>query len=66
MTEVISFQLLYCGLTGMSPTCVPVSIIGIPLANMFTLYVNVSSNVTHHFSLNKATTQKWTASTLST
>lgn len=65
MTKVISFQLLYCGLTGMSPTCVPVSIIGVPSANMFTLYVNVSSNVARHFSLNKTPSGNWTASILS-
>lgn len=64
MTDRSPFQLLYYGMTGMTPICVPVSIIGIPLANVFTLYVNVSSNVTH-FSLNKGSSG-WTASILST
>lgn len=35
------------------------------LANMFTLYVNVSQGGLQHFSLNKDTHQKWIASTLS-
>lgn len=61
----IPFQLLYYGVTsGISSVQVlPVSLYGIPLANMFTLYVNQSG--LHHFSLNKGSNQKWTASTLS-
>lgn len=40
-------------------------IVGIPLANMFTLYVNVNQGGLQHFSLNKGSNQKWMASTLS-
>lgn len=66
MTNLEPFQLWYCGMTGISPVCAPVTIYGIPSANTFTLYVNVSSTGAHHFSIVKPTTQKWTASTLST
>lgn len=61
----IPFQLLYYGATSgiSSVQSLPVSLYGIPLANMFTLYVNQSG--LQHFSLNKGTNQKWTASTLS-
>lgn len=61
----IPFQLLYYGVTsGISLVqLLPVSLYGIPLANMFTLYVNQSG--LQHFSLNKDSNQKWTASTLS-
>lgn len=61
----IPFQLLYYGVTSgiSSVQLLPVSLYGIPLANMFTLYVNQSG--LQHFSLNKGSNQKWTASTLS-
>lgn len=63
----IPFQLLYYGVTsGISLVqLLPVSLYGIPLANMFTLYVNVNQSGLQHFSLNKGSNQKWTASTLS-
>lgn len=61
----IPFQLLYYGVTSgiSSVQSLPVSLYGIPSANMFTLYVNQSS--LQRFSLNKGSNQKWTASTLS-
>lgn len=61
----IPFQLLYYGVTSgiSSVQLLPVSLYGIPLANVFTLYVNQSG--LYHFSLNKGSSQKWTASTLS-
>lgn len=63
----IPFQLLYYGvINGISSVqLLPVSLYGIPLANMFTLYVNVNQSGLQHFSLNKGSNQKWTASTLS-
>lgn len=63
----IPFQLLYYGVTSgiISVQLSPVSLYGIPLANMFTLYVNVSQGGIQHFSLNKGSNQKWIASTLS-
>lgn len=63
----IPFQLLYYGVTSgiSSVQLLPVSLYGIPLANMFTLYVNVGQGGLQHFSLNKGSSQKWTASTLS-
>lgn len=63
----IPFQLLYYGvISGISSVqSLPVSLYGIPLANMFTLYVNVNQSGLQHFSLNKGSNQKWTASTLS-
>jgi hypothetical protein len=61
----IPFQLLYYGVTSgiSSVQLLPVSLYGIPSANMFTLYVNHSG--LQHFGLNKGSNQKWTASTLS-
>lgn len=65
MTDMVPFQLLYYGVSNGTPTCISVAIVGIPSANMFTLYVNVSQGGLQHFSLNKGSNQKWTASTLS-
>lgn len=65
MTDMVPFQLLYYGVSNGTPTCTSVTIVGIPTANMFTLYVNVSQGGLQHFSLNKGFNQKWTASTLS-
>lgn len=66
MTDMVPFQLLYYGIANKTPTCSNVTIIGIPSANIFTLYVNVNQSGLRHFSLNKGTNQKWIASTLST
>ena len=63
MTDMVPFQLLYYGVSNGVPTCISVAIVGIPLANLFTLYVNQSG--LQHFSLNKSSNQKWIASTLS-
>lgn len=67
MTNNIPFQLLYYGVTsgGGLAQSLPVSLHGILLANMFILYVNVGQGGLQHFSLNKGSNQKWTASTLS-
>ena len=65
MTDMVPFQLLYYGVSNRMPTCASVTIIGIPMANLFTLYVNVSQGGLQHFSLNKGSNQKWIASTLS-
>lgn len=65
MTDMVPFQLLYYGLSNGAPIYTSVTIVGIPIANMFTLYVNVGQGGLQHFSLNKGTNQKWTASTLS-
>ena len=66
MTDMVPFQLLYYGIANKTPMCSNVIIVGIPSANLFTLYVNVSQSGLQHFSLNKGTNQKWIASTLST
>lgn len=65
MTDMVPFQLLYYGVSNDTPTCISVTIVGVPIANLFTLYVNVNQSGLHHFSLNKGFNQKWTASTLS-
>lgn len=65
MTDMVPFQLLYYGVSNGTPTCISVAIVGIPIANLFTLYVNVGQGGLQHFSLNKGSNQKWTASTLS-
>ena len=59
MTDMVPFQLLYYGVSN------GVTIVGIPIANLFTLYVNVSQGGLQHLSLNKGSNQKWIASTLS-
>lgn len=64
MTDMVPFQLLYYGASNGTPTCSSVTITGIPLANMFTLYVNVNQGGLQHFSLNKGSNQRWIASTL--
>lgn len=67
MTNNIPFQLLYYGVTsgGGLAQSLPVSLHGMPLANMFTLYVGINSTALTRLSINKVTS-KWTASTLST
>lgn len=65
MTDMVPFQLLYYGVSNGVPTCISVTIIGIPIANIFTLYVNVSQGGLQHFGLAKGSNQKWIASTLS-
>ena len=64
MTDMVPFQLLYYGASNGLPTCTSMTIVGIPIANMFTLYVNGRGGL-QHFSLNKVSNQKWIASTLS-
>lgn len=66
MTNNIPFQLLYYGVTsgGSLAQSLPVSLHGVPLANMFTLYVGVDITALTRLSINKAATSKWTASTL--
>lgn len=68
MTNNIPFQLLYYGVTsgGGLVQSLPVSLHGIPLANVFTLYVGINSTALTRLSINKTATSKWTASTLST
>lgn len=65
MTDMVPFQLLYYGVSNRMPTCTSVTIVGIPIANVFTLYVNTGQGGSQHFGLNKGSNQKWTASTLS-
>ena len=65
MTDMVQFQLLYYGVSNGTPICSSVTIAGIPIVNMFTLYVNINQGGLQHFSLNKGSNQKWIASTLS-
>ena len=66
MTNNIPFQLLYYGVTngGALIQSLPVSLHGVPLANIFTLYVSTNSTALTRFNINKATSKKWTASAL--
>lgn len=64
MTDMVPFQLLYYGVSNSVPTCTSVTIVGIPIVNMFTLYVNVNQGGLQYFSLIKDSNQKWIASTL--
>ena len=63
MTDMVPFQLLYYGIANSVPTCTNITILGIPLGNLFTLYVDTGNGL-QSFSLNKGTSQKWIASTL--
>lgn len=65
MIDVVPFQLLYYGVSSSVLTCISVAIVGIPTANVFTLYVNINQSGLQHFILNKGSNQKWTASRLS-
>lgn len=65
MTDMVPFQLLYYGESNSLPTCISMTIVGIPIANVFTIYVNISQGGLQHFSLNKGSNRKWMASTLS-
>ena len=64
MTDMVPFQLLYYGVSNGATTCISVTIGGIPIVNMFTLYVNVGQGGLQYFSLNKDSNKKWIASTL--
>ena len=64
MTDMVPFQLLYYGIANSIPMCTNITIVGIPLVNLFTLYVDTGNGL-QHFSLNKGSNQKWIASTLS-
>lgn len=68
MTNNIPFQLLYYGVTGGGSLAqsLPVSLHGMPLANVFTLYVGTNSTALARLSIDKDITSKWIASTLST
>lgn len=68
MTNNIPFQLLYYGVTsgGGLVQSLPVSLHGVPLVNIFTLYVGINSTALTRLSINKITASKWVASTLST
>lgn len=63
MIDMVPFQLLYYGIVNSVPTCTNITILGIPLGNLFTLYVDTDNGL-QSFSLNKGTNQKWIASTL--
>lgn len=63
MTDMVPFQLLYHGIVNSIPTCTNITILGIPLGNIFTLYVDTGYGL-QSFNLNKAANQKWIASTL--
>ena len=67
MTNNIPFQLLYYGVTsrGALAQSLPVSLYGVPLINMFTLYVGTNSTALTKLSIDKVNTSKWIASTLS-
>ena len=65
MIDMVPFQLLYYGVSNGMPTCISVTIVGFPIANLFTLYVNVSQGGLQHFAIDKDSNQKWIASRLS-
>lgn len=64
MTDMVPFQLLYYGLSNNVPTSTSVTIVGMPSADIFTLYVNAGRGGLQHFSLDKNFNRKWIASAL--
>lgn len=62
MMDMVPFQLLYYGVSNGLPTCTSMTILGFPIASLFTLYVNVGQGGLQHFSIDKASNQKWMAS----
>lgn len=68
MTNNIPFQLLYYGVTngGNTAQSLPVSLHGVPSADLFVLYVSTNSTALTRLSIIKDNISKWTASTLST
>ena len=66
MINNIPFQLMYYGVTsgGSLAQSLPVSLHGIPSANVFTLYVGTDNTALTRLGIDKAVSQKWTASTL--
>ena len=65
MIDMVPFQLLYYGISNNIPTCTSVTIIGVPIVSLFTLYVTVNQGGLQRFGLDKISNQKWIASTLS-
>lgn len=63
MIDMVPFQLLYYGIANSIPTCTNITILGIPVSNIFTLYVDTSNGL-QNFSLDKTISQKWIASAL--
>lgn len=63
MIDMVPFQLLYYGIANSIPTCTNITIVGIPVGNLFTLYVNTGNGL-QNFSLDKGINQKWIASIL--
>lgn len=64
MTNNIPFQLMFYGLRGSTPISAPITITGLPLGNMFTLYVILNSQTPYRFNLHKNSSLKWIASEL--
>ena len=64
MTNNIPFQLMFYGLTGTISISAPITIVGFPIGNIFTLYVIVDSKIPYRFSLNKTSSSKWVAAGL--
>lgn len=64
MTDMVPFQLLYYGVSNNMSACSSLPIIGLPTANVFTLYVNVNQSTVQYFVIVKDIYQKWMASPL--
>lgn len=65
MTDMVPFQLLYYGISNNVSTCISATITGLPILNIFVLYVHIHQGSVQHFSIVKDANQKWIASTLS-
>ena len=65
MIDMVPFQLLYCGVSNGVLGCIGVAIFGLPLANVFAVYINISQGGSQYFNLDKDSNQKWIASPLS-
>lgn len=65
MIDMVPFQLLYYGVSNGVLGCIGVAIFGLPLVNVFTVYINISQGGSQYFGLDKDSNQKWIASPLS-
>ena len=61
MIDMVPFQLLFYGIVSKVPICMSMTVVGVPLYNVFTISINVSRGGLQHFSISKNSNQKWIA-----
>lgn len=65
MTDMVPFQLLYCGVSNRMSICTSVTVAETSMSSLFALYVNTGLGGLRNFVIKKSSNQKWVASTLS-